>query len=172
MLCGSQRLNCPGNPHEDRSAHRSIRGSGGDHQPVCFSLLHVLFYAIDWLFTGPTASAWFFTIRDCVLCYLPAVLTGLIFAHMKGFYRPIGHDHAVGVIGFWVLFLGFGAMGWPTAFWSVGQGRLVPWPFDYWAVDDCFPSLFVLLSTAFVAELGVDWRFRPRHEARWLLRCF
>ena len=103
-----------------------------------FQLLWGVFYGIDWLFAGPGASFWLATVSGCILCYLPAVLTGAIVARVQGLYRPI-ITAPLGVIVFWALFLVSARSACPTAYWSVGPASLVPWPFDYWTVRPLFP---------------------------------
>ena len=87
---------------------------------------------------------------------------------MKGFFRP-AVTAPLGVMAFWTLLLGFGALGWPYVFWTFDRESVVPWLFNYWMVGHCFPSLFVLLSTGLVAQLAADWKFQSQREAKWLL---
>ena len=133
-----------------------------------YELLRVVVYAVDPLFAGQTSSAWLFTISGCALCYLPALLTGMIVARLKELFRPT-LTGPLGVMAFWAVLLGFGAIDWPYAFWTMDRHSLLPWLFNYWTSDHCFPSLFIFLSTGLVARLAADCKIGPQEEKRWLM---
>jgi hypothetical protein len=101
-------------------------------------------------------SRYVYVADGCLLCYLPALLTGMIVGRVKGSFRP-AVAAPLGVIAFWALLLSSGAfLDWPVALWTRGQNSIVPWPFNYWTADHNFVSLFVLLSSGLTAQLGVD----------------
>ena len=132
-----------------------------------FQGLWIAFCGIAWLFIGAAGSWWFFTISGCVLCYLPALLTGLILERVKGIVRP-GFTAPLGVIVSWVLFLGYGALASGSNYWTADQNSIVPWPFNYWTADHYFLSLLILLTSGLAAQLGVEWS-QPRRATKWLL---
>ena len=131
-----------------------------------FQGLWIISCGISFLFVATTVSARYFTASGCVLCYLPALLTGILLERVKGSFRP-SLTAPLGVMLSWALFLGFGVMGWPYAYWTADQNGVVPWLFDYWTIDHNFASLLVLVTTGLTAALAVEWR-QPQQEAKWL----
>ncbi len=101
-------------------------------QLCAFELLRIVFYGTGWLFTRPTASAWFFAVGGCVPCYLPALLTGLILGRVKGLFRP-SLTVPLGVMVFWAFFLGCGASA------NVSRAATSPSSGDDndWATGEC-----------------------------------
>ena len=137
---------------------------------VHWSLFHGLWIAscgIALLFGGLANSAWFFAASGCVLCYLPALLMGMILGRVQGTFRP-EITAPLGAIASWALVLGYGSLPSLSNYWTADQSGVVPWLFNDWCLLIVSQDCSFCSRRASRWRLGVEWR-QPQQEAKWLL---